>query len=53
MWLDAHELNGTFSENGFLMVEPEKTIYFYPEETYQLQQLEKFIDVTHSHGPVH
>lgn len=49
VWLDAHELNGKFSENGFLMVRPKMTIYFYPKQKYSLSEVEKNIDVTHSH----
>lgn len=53
VWLDAHDIDGKFSENGFMMVEPEKTVYFYPEEKYTLTQLQNMIEVTHSHNAQH
>ncbi|KAL1508964.1 hypothetical protein ABEB36_003777 [Hypothenemus hampei] len=48
VWLDAHNIKGRFSDNGFLQVEANKTVYFYSEEPLvTVEQLGKVLTVTH------
>lgn len=51
VWLDAHNLDGKFSENGFFMMESTKSVYFYPEKDYKIHEIRDNIDVTHATQP--
>lgn len=47
MWLDSHDIRGTFSENGFLQVESRRTVVFSAEETINADSLAEILTVTH------
>ncbi|KAL7982064.1 hypothetical protein Chor_001121 [Crotalus horridus] len=41
VWLDVGSIPGRFSDNGFLLTEGQKLIFFYPWETTSVKELEK------------
>ncbi|XP_076269024.1 beta-mannosidase-like [Rhynchophorus ferrugineus] len=48
VWLDSQDVRGRFSENGFLLVQPTRTLWFYSDqEDVQADQLQKSLDLTH------
>ncbi|KAG8454148.1 hypothetical protein GDO86_000695 [Hymenochirus boettgeri] len=46
VWLDVWDIRGRFSDNGFLLVERTKTVYFYPLVSTTVEQLQKSLHVT-------
>ncbi|XP_062838485.1 beta-mannosidase isoform X1 [Anolis carolinensis] len=46
VWLDAGNIRGRFSDNGFLLTEKQKVILFYPWETISAKELEKSLSLT-------
>lgn len=47
MWLDSHDVRGTFSENGFLQVESSRTVVFSAEKATDADTLTGILTVTH------
>ncbi|XP_070804532.1 beta-mannosidase [Pituophis catenifer annectens] len=41
VWLEVGNIPGRFSDNGFLLTEKQKLIFFYPWETTNVKELEK------------
>ncbi|XP_042325084.1 beta-mannosidase isoform X2 [Sceloporus undulatus] len=46
VWLDAENIAGRFSDNGFLLTEKRKLILFYPWETISAKELENSLSLT-------
>ncbi|KAH0615885.1 hypothetical protein JD844_026487 [Phrynosoma platyrhinos] len=46
VWLDAENIPGRFSDNGFLLTEKRKLILFYPWEAISAKELEKSLSLT-------
>nr|XP_028599356.1 beta-mannosidase isoform X4 [Podarcis muralis] len=46
VWLDAGNIPGRFSDNGFLLTEKRRVILFYPWETTSAKELEKSLSLT-------
>lgn len=46
VWLDVGSVPGRFSDNGFLMTEKTRTIYFYPWRPTSKSELEQSLHVT-------
>ncbi|XP_053108977.1 beta-mannosidase [Hemicordylus capensis] len=46
VWLDAGDIPGRFSDNGFLLTEKRKVILFYPWETTSIKELEESLRLT-------
>ncbi|KAE8630723.1 hypothetical protein XENTR_v10000933 [Xenopus tropicalis] len=46
VWLDVWDISGRFSDNGFLLAEKTKTVYFYPWQTTSVDELQRFLNVT-------
>ncbi|CAI5784588.1 beta-mannosidase isoform X1 [Podarcis lilfordi] len=46
VWLDAGNISGRFSDNGFLLTEKRRVILFYPWETTSAKELEKSLSLT-------
>ncbi|XP_061441531.1 beta-mannosidase isoform X1 [Rhineura floridana] len=46
VWLDAGNVPGRFSDNGFLLTEKRKVLLFYPWETTSVKELEKSLSLT-------
>lgn len=47
VWLESVDVRGTFSENGFLMLEPRIVVFFKSEEQTSADYLLKSITITH------
>ncbi|XP_066254951.1 beta-mannosidase-like [Euwallacea similis] len=47
VWLDSHEIIGTFSENGFLQIEAKREVTFKSEQDTTLEDLKAALTVTH------
>ncbi|KAM6439989.1 beta-mannosidase isoform 1-T1 [Liasis olivaceus] len=45
VWLDVGNIPGRFSDNGFLLTEKQKFIFFYPWETTSVKELEKSLSL--------
>lgn len=46
VWLDVGNVPGRFSDNGFLMTEKTRTIFFYPWKPTSMSELEQSFRVT-------
>uniref|UniRef100_A0A2D4G0P3 Beta-mannosidase Ig-fold domain-containing protein n=2 Tax=Micrurus corallinus TaxID=54390 RepID=A0A2D4G0P3_MICCO len=46
VWLDVGNIPGRFSDNGFLLTEKQRLIFFYPWETTNVKELEKSFSLT-------
>lgn len=46
VWLNSSNVNGRFSENGFLQVEASKLVTFYADEATNVQVLNASLSVT-------
>ncbi|XP_077156877.1 beta-mannosidase [Paroedura picta] len=46
VWLDAGDVPGTFSDNGFLLTEEQRIILFHPWESTGVVELEKSLSLT-------
>uniref|UniRef100_A0A8C6XH48 Beta-mannosidase n=1 Tax=Naja naja TaxID=35670 RepID=A0A8C6XH48_NAJNA len=46
VWLDVGNIPGRFSDNGFLLTEKKRLIFFYPWETTNVKELEKSFSLT-------
>ncbi|XP_060536178.1 beta-mannosidase [Cylas formicarius] len=51
VWLDSHAIRGKFSENGFLLVEANRTVYFTSESETSADDLKKVLTVTNLKDP--
>lgn len=51
VWLDSQSIKGRFSENGFLLVEVTRTIWFYSAQNTTASELEAVLTVTHLKDP--
>lgn len=47
VWLDSVSIRGTFSENGYIQVTPNKSISFVAEKPTSSTELNKVLTVTH------
>lgn len=47
VWLESHQVAGHFSDNGFLQVEPTKTVTFYGDSDVTLEEIVANLSVTH------
>ncbi|XP_057669222.1 beta-mannosidase-like isoform X1 [Diorhabda carinulata] len=47
VWLESLDIRGNFSENGFLMVQPKRVVFFNSEEQTSTEYLLKTITITH------
>ena len=45
VWLDANEIAGHFSDNGFIMTEPSRTVLFYAEGPLSVDELRASLSV--------
>ena len=45
VWLDAYHVMGRFSDNGFLMVHPQKVVTFYAWEGVNTDSLKNALSV--------
>ncbi|XP_006893154.1 PREDICTED: beta-mannosidase [Elephantulus edwardii] len=46
VWLDVGSISGRFSDNGFLMTEKKRTVFFYPWKPTSKRELEQSFRVT-------
>ncbi|KAJ8985911.1 hypothetical protein NQ317_010668 [Molorchus minor] len=46
VWLESGAIRGKFSENGFLQVTSERTVYFYSEESTSEDELKQVLTIT-------
>ncbi|XP_054846408.1 beta-mannosidase [Eublepharis macularius] len=46
VWLDAGDIPGTFSDNGFLLTEKQRIILFHPWESTSIVELKKSLSLT-------
>lgn len=51
VWLDAGDVRGVFSENGFLKIGNNKTVYFETEESLTAAELKGKVTVIHLTHP--
>lgn len=47
VWVDAHDLDGYFSDNGFLMITATKKIFFYSRVQVSEEVVRSKLSVTH------
>lgn len=45
VWVDNHGIDGYFSDNGFLMIEPKKRIYFYSSKEVSEEKVQSKFSV--------
>ncbi|XP_050296172.1 beta-mannosidase-like [Anthonomus grandis grandis] len=51
VWLDSHNVRGTFSENGFLLTQSNRTVTFKSNDDVTLEALKNALSVTHLKDP--
>lgn len=47
VWLDAHSIDGNFSDNGFLLITSTKKVFFYSNATITEDELRSQMTITH------
>ena len=47
VWLDSHQIQGRFSENGFAQIGPTKNVSFQAEEATSVAELETVLTIVH------
>ncbi|KAJ8947266.1 hypothetical protein NQ318_014162 [Aromia moschata] len=51
VWLDAGKIRGKFSENGFILVSANRTLYFYSEQSTTEEELQGALTITNLLDP--